>query len=66
MNAQLILTKNVNQFKAMFDKDTADGGLHLCLGKVLLATQLDLITIYEMERYIDLFFQEHHEVKNKL
>ncbi|MBO7691552.1 MAG: hypothetical protein J6T10_02820 [Methanobrevibacter sp.] len=63
MNAQLILTKNVNEFKNMFDKETADGGLHLCLGKVLLATQLDLITIYEMERYIDSFFQVHNEVK---
>lgn len=65
MNVKTILTKNVNEFKNLFDRETADGGLHICLGKVLLATQLGLITIYEMEFYIDLFFQEHNEVKNR-
>lgn len=65
MNVKTILTKNVNEFKRLFDEETADGGLHICLGKVLLATQLGLISIYEMEYYIDLFFQEHFKAKNK-
>lgn len=65
MDVKLILTKNVNEFKNLFDSETADGGLHICLGKVLLATQLGLITIYEMEYYIDQFFQEHFEAKKR-
>ena len=65
MIAKSILTKNVRQFKRLYDSESADGGLHLSLGKVLMATELGLISQGEMEEYIDLFFQEHKDVKNK-
>lgn len=64
MNAQLILTKNVNQFKSTFPQSAADGALHLCLGKVMMAAELGLITLKEMDQYIDLFFQQHFELLN--
>ena len=63
MNAKLILTKNVNEFKNTFNKESADGGLHICLGKVMMATELELISKVEMEEYIDLFFIEHNDLK---
>lgn len=64
MKAKFILTKNVSQFKRLYDSESADGGLHLSLGKVLMATELGLISQGEMEDYIDLFFREHQIVKN--
>ncbi|MBQ6447105.1 MAG: hypothetical protein IJJ10_06535 [Bacillus sp. (in: Bacteria)] len=64
MDAKLILTKNVNEFKNTFDKESADGGLHLYLGKVMLSVELGLITLKEMDEYIDRLFNEHFHVKN--
>lgn len=58
-----IIGINLLEFEEFHDEVTADGGLHLILGKVLLATELKIIDINEMNDFIDEIFEVHHRVK---
>lgn len=60
-----ILDKGLKEFSIFYDHETADGGLHILLGKTLMTAELEFISIEEMNNYIDLFFEVHNSVKNK-
>lgn len=61
--AKEILGKNLNEFGLYYDSMTADGGLHIILGKILLSTELGFINVNEMNGYIDEAFKVHSQVK---
>lgn len=61
--AKAILGKNLNEFPMYHDQMTADGGLHILLGKILLSAQLGYINVNEMNNYIDEAFKVHSVVK---
>lgn len=61
--AQGIIEKDINNFAFLFGDHAADAGLHVILGKIGLAVQLNLITYDEMDNYIDLLFIEHIKIK---
>lgn len=61
--ARNIILDNLRSFKSVYDKQSADGGLHVILGKILLATELGFISLKEMDEYIDQAFKVNYEVK---
>lgn len=61
--AKEILGKNLKEFGLYHDSMTADGGLHVILGKILLSTELGFINVDEMNDYIDEAFKVHSKVK---
>ncbi len=58
-----IILDNLKSFKSVYDKQSADGGLHVLLGKILLATELNFISLKEMDEFIDQAFKVNYEVK---
>ena len=58
-----IILDNLKSFKSVYDKQSADGGLHVLLGKILLATELNFISLKEMDEFIDQAFKANYEVK---
>lgn len=64
-NAKQIIEKNTARFSEHFDKTSADGGLHVIVGKIGLAAELDLITLEEMGVLVDRVFAEHAKVSKK-
>lgn len=61
--ARDIILDNLRSFKSVYDKQSADGGLHVILGKVLLATELGFISLKEMDEFIEEGFKVNYEVK---
>ena len=61
--AQGIIEKDIRNFTFHYSYHTADAGLHVVIGKIGLAAELEFITLYEMEQYIDLLFYEHAKAK---
>ena len=61
--ARKIIIDNLESFKSVYDKQSADGGLHVLLGKVLLAVELGLISLKEMDEFIEQAFKVNYEVK---
>ena len=61
--AQGTIEKDIKNFTFYFTRHSADAGLHVIIGKIGLAVELDLITFSDMERYIDLLFIEHAKIK---
>ena len=60
---KVILGKNLKEFGLYHDSLTADGGLHILLGKILLSTELGFISADEMNDYIDEAFKVHSKVR---
>lgn len=63
IKTKVILGKNLKEFHEYHDRMTADGGLHVMLGKILLATELGFINVGEMNDYIDEAFKVHSKVR---
>lgn len=61
--ARGIILDNLKDFKSIYDKQSADGGLHVILGKILLATELNFISLKEMDDFIEQAFKVNYEVK---
>lgn len=61
--AYQIIIDNLESFKSVYDKESADGGLHVLLGKILLAVELKLIPLSVMDGLIDQAFKANYEVK---
>lgn len=61
--AQGIIEKDINNFVFLFTRHGADAGLHVVFGKIGLAAELELITLDEMNDYIDRLFIEHAKTK---
>ena len=61
--ARDIILNNLRDFKSVYDKESADGGLHVILGKILLATELNFISLKEMDEFIEMGFKENYEIK---
>ncbi len=61
--ARDIILDNLRDFKSVYDKESADGGLHVILGKILLATELNFISLKEMDEFIEMGFKENYEIK---
>lgn len=61
--AKNIIEKNINDFCDLFDTGSADGGLHVIVGKIGLAAELRLITLHEMDVLIDRAFVMHAKTK---
>ena len=61
--AHQIIIDNIKSFKSVYDKQSADGGLHVILGKILMAVELGFISLKEMDEYIDQAFKVNYEVK---
>lgn len=61
--AQGIIEKDINNFVFLFTRHGSDAGLHVVVGKIGLAAELELITLDEMNDYIDRLFLEHAKTK---
>lgn len=61
--AQEIISRGINNFERYYDYQTADYGLHVIIGKILLIAELELITHNEMDLFIDMLFYEHKKLK---
>lgn len=61
--AMTIINRGINNFGRYYDSTTADCGLHVMIGKILIATELELITLYEMDKSVDQLFYEHKKLK---
>lgn len=61
--ARDIILDNLRSFKSVYDKQSADGGLHVLLGKILMSTELGLIPLTEMDHYVDQAFKLNYEIK---
>lgn len=58
-----IILDNLKAFKSVYDKQSADGGLHVILGKILFATELGFISLKEMDDFIEEAFKLNYEIK---
>jgi hypothetical protein len=62
-SAKSIIKRDINNFALYFADQSADAGLHVVVGKIGLAAELQLISLNEMGEYIDLIFIEHAKTK---
>ena len=62
-SAKSIIARDINNFALYFADQSADAGLHVVVGKIGLAAELQLISLAEMGEYIDLIFIKHAETK---
>lgn len=61
--AKEIISRGINNFERYYDSTTADCGLHVMIGKILIIAELELITIDELDKNVDLLFHEHKKLK---
>ncbi len=57
--AKYIIEKGISRFPHHYDEFSADGGLHVIIGKIALAAELGLISEDEMDDAIDRVFSQH-------
>lgn len=62
-NAKEVIQKGIERFTLYFDKESADGGMFVMIGKIGLAAEIGQITMEEMDEFITQIFQEHSKVK---
>lgn len=61
--AQGIIDRGIDNFQKYYNVDTADYGLHVMIGKILLVAELELITAIQMDECVDRLFYEHKKLK---
>lgn len=63
--AKYIIEKGITRFSLMYDENSADAGLHVIIGKISLASELGLISEFEMDEAIDRIFAQHKNIQRK-
>lgn len=61
--AKYIIEKGITHFSHHYDQFSADGGLHVIIGKIALAAELGLISEEEMDDAIDRVFLQHKNLR---
>lgn len=62
-SAKSIIERDIKNFALYFTPQGADAGLHVVVGKIGIAAELELISLEEMGEYIDLIFIQHAKTK---
>ena len=62
-SAKSIIERDIKNFALYFTPQGADAGLHVVVGKIGLAAEMQLISLDEMGDYIDKIFTEHAKAK---
>lgn len=63
--AKYIIEKGITRFSHHYDEFSADGGLHVLIGKIALAAELGLISDEEMDEAIDRVFAQHSNLRKR-